>query len=183
MLPWVSSSAIAASPPCAGTELATAKSAMVVAKEALTTAITALDSSDNGNLDKAAAWLGVRSSSDAQAAKGVLQRALTFASDPAYLCDNSTYRVLKDVYAHVLPTDPFVIKLGAFFWSAPDRGFDSKPGTLVHEMTHFGLVGGTRDRAADLASSRALAQSDPVAARGNANNYEYFVEAVAFGLR
>jgi peptidyl-Lys metalloendopeptidase len=183
MLPRVSSSAIAASPPCAGTELATAKSAMVVAKEALTTAIAALDSSDNDNLDKAATWLGVRSSSDAQAAKSVLQRALTLASDPAYLCDNSTYRRLGDVYAHVAPTDPFVIKLGAFFWPAPDRGYDSKPGTLVHEMTHFGLVGATRDLAGDLASSRALAQSNPSAARGNANNYEYFVEAVAFGLR
>jgi peptidyl-Lys metalloendopeptidase len=183
MLPRVSSSAIAASPPCAGTELTTAKSAMVVAKEALTAAIAALDSSDNDSLDKAATWLGVRSSSDAQAAKGVLQRALTLASDPSYLCDNSTYRRLGDVYAHVAPTDPFVIKLGAFFWPAPDRGYDSKPGALVHEMTHFGLVGATRDLAGDLASSRALAQSNPAGARANANNYEYFVEAVVFGLR
>ncbi|WP_456842838.1 M35 family metallo-endopeptidase [Bradyrhizobium sp. USDA 4486] len=151
---------------------------MGVARQAVTTAISALDSAD----DKATTWLGVHSSSDAQTAKGVLQRVLTLAGDPAYLCDNSTYPTLGDVYAHVLPSDPFVIKLGTFFWNAPDSGFDSKPGTLVHEMTHFGLTGATQDFALDVASSRALALTDPVAARGNANNYEYFVEAVAFDL-
>lgn len=182
-LSGMASAALADSPPCTGSDLATAKVALSDAKTSLGTAISALDGNSADDLDRAAVWLGVRSSNDAQAVKDVLTRALALATNPAFLCDNVTYRTLGDVYAHVKPTDPFMIKLGAFFWLAPRTGFDSQSGTLVHEMTHFRSVGATADLAGTVAESRALAKADPAGARRNANNYEYFVEAVSFKLK
>jgi peptidyl-Lys metalloendopeptidase len=174
--------ALADSPPCAGNELATAQTALSQAIDALKNTISGINSGDAVTANKAMTWLGVHNSTEAEQVKDVLNRALALADNPSFLCDNSTYVKLGDVYAHVLPTDPFVIKLGAFFWPAPDSGFDSKPGTLIHEMTHFSSVGATADLAKDTRSSKTLAQSDPAGARHNANNYEYFVESVAFGL-
>jgi peptidyl-Lys metalloendopeptidase len=174
--------ALADSPPCAGSELATAQAALSQATDALKSTISHINSGDADTANKAMTWLGVHNSTEAGQVKDVLNLALALAANPSFLCDNSTYVTLGDVYAHVLPTDPFVIKLGAFFWPAPDTGFDSKPGTLIHEMTHFSSVGATADLAGDTSSSKALAQSDPAGARRNANNYEYFVESVTFGL-
>ena len=174
--------AVADSVACAGSDLATAQVVLAQAKTALDTTITKIDDGDSTAATKATVWLGVHNSKEAQDVKGVLSRALALAANPSFLCDNITYASLGDVYAHVRPTDPFIIKLGAFFWPAPDTGFDSKPGTLVHEMTHFRSIGMTADLAGDTTASKALASSDPVSARMNANNYEYFVESVAFGL-
>jgi peptidyl-Lys metalloendopeptidase len=174
--------ASAAPPACVGTELATAKASLEQAKGALAKSIANLENGDSTTATKATIWLGVRNSGEAEQVKNVLNRALALAGNPSFLCDNVTYKNLGDVYAHVLPTDPFIIKLGAFFWAAPDTDFDSKPGTIIHEMTHFSSVGATADLAGDTTSSKSLALSDPAGARRNANNYEYFVESVAFGL-
>jgi peptidyl-Lys metalloendopeptidase len=174
--------ASADSPACIGAELATAQAALERAKGALTKSIANLENGDSTTATKATTWLGVHNSGEAQQVKNVLSRALALAANPSFICDNVTYKNLGDVYAHVLPSDPFIIKLGAFFWPAPDTGFDSKPGTIIHEMTHFSSVGATADLASDTNSSKDLAHSDPAGARRNANNYEYFVESVAFGL-
>jgi peptidyl-Lys metalloendopeptidase len=179
---YANNGALADSPPCAGSELATAQAALSQATDALKSTISNINSGDADTANKAMTWLGVHNSTESEQVKDLLNRALALAANPSFLCDNSTYVTLGDVYAHVLPTDPFVIKLGAFFWPAPDTGFDSKPGTLIHEMTHFSSVGATGDLAGDTSSSKVLAQSDPAGARRNANNYEYFVESVAFGL-
>jgi peptidyl-Lys metalloendopeptidase len=172
----------AAPPACVGSELATAKAALEQAKSALAKTIANLDSGDSATVTKATTWLGIRNSGDAQQVKNLLVRALGLGGSPSFLCDKVTYKTLGDVYGHALATDPFIIKLGAFFWTAPDTGFDSKPGTIVHEMTHFSSVGATADSAGDPTAAKNLARSDPAGARRNANNYEYFVESVAFGL-
>jgi peptidyl-Lys metalloendopeptidase len=79
-------------------------------------------------------------------------------------------------YAYVYPNDPYKIYLCKAFWTAPAKGTDSKAGTLVHEMSHFTVVGGTDDYAYGQAAAKALAISDPLKAIANADSHEYFAE-------
>lgn len=55
-------------------------------------------------------------------------------------------------------------------------GYDSKPGTVVHELSHFTTIHGNEDHVYGLASALALASSSPSLAVDNADNWEYFVE-------
>ena len=71
------------------------------------------------------------------------------------------------------------IYLGGKFWTAPDRGFDSKFGTLIHELTH--LYGGSEDFSCHWLNSRTdcsrhIARNHFDIAIRSANNYEHFIE-------
>ena len=50
-------------------------------------------------------------------------------------------------FAYVYPTQPYIVHLCNAFWSAPNAGTDSRGGTIVHEMSHFNVLGGTDDHA------------------------------------
>ncbi|PBC71231.1 hemopexin [Streptomyces sp. TLI_235] len=63
------------------------------------------------------------------------------------------------------------------FWSAGATGTDSKFGTLVHELSH--AVSSTDDLAYGQAGARTLASTKPADAIRNADNHEYFAEAVS----
>jgi peptidyl-Lys metalloendopeptidase len=91
----------------------------------------------------------------------------------AYACDN------ENAYAYVYPTDTkHTIYLCRAFWSAPTAGgFDTKAGTLIHELSHFNDIGGTNDYAYGTPAARDLARSNPARAIANADNYEYFSES------
>jgi peptidyl-Lys metalloendopeptidase len=80
------------------------------------------------------------------------------------------------VYAYVYPDSPFNIYLCGAFWSAPTTGTDSKAGTLIHEVTHFTVVGGTDDYAYGQTAAKALAINNPAQAVMNADSHEYFSE-------
>ena len=80
------------------------------------------------------------------------------------------------VYAYVYPDSPFNIYLCGAFWNAPTTGTDSKAGTLIHEVTHFTVVGGTDDYAYGQTAAKALAISNPAQAVMNADSHEYFSE-------
>lgn len=60
------------------------------------------------------------------------------------------------------------------FFNARNEGADSRPGIIVHEMTH--LAAGTGDMAYGRSAALALARKEPDRAALNADNYEYFVE-------
>ncbi|WP_374567818.1 M35 family metallo-endopeptidase [Ideonella sp.] len=79
-------------------------------------------------------------------------------------------------YAYVYPNSPYKIYLCGAFWSAPMTGTDSKGGTLVHEMSHFTVVGGTDDWAYGQTAAANLAKSNPTKAVDNADSHEYFAE-------
>ena len=55
-------------------------------------------------------------------------------------------------------------------------GYNSKFGTIVHELTH--AVVGTKDLAYGINDCLKLAQTNPNSAVMNADNYEYFVESL-----
>ena len=81
-------------------------------------------------------------------------------------------------YAYVYPTRPYSIYLCGAFWTyAGETGTDSRPGTLVHEMSHFNVVASTDDLGYGQAFCVDLATTNPDGAITNADSHEYFAEA------
>lgn len=80
------------------------------------------------------------------------------------------------VFAYVFPNQPYRIHLCGSFWNAPATGTDSKAGTVIHEMSHFTILGGTDDFVYGQTNAMALAVSNPANAIMNADNHEYFAE-------
>lgn len=64
-----------------------------------------------------------------------------------------------------------------FFQSEPRDHYDSRMGTLVHEFTH--MLSNTEDHGYGPGEARRLAAEEPRKAVENADNIEYFVEAVS----
>jgi len=82
-------------------------------------------------------------------------------------------------YAYVYPSDrSHTIYVCRAYWTAPTGSYqiDSKPGTLIHELSHFNDVAGTNDYAYGQTACRNLAISNPSRAAKNADNHEYFCE-------
>ena len=75
-----------------------------------------------------------------------------------------------------------IIYLGDLYFKARQQGGDSKMGVIVHEMSH--AAAGTHDVTIDgdevygSGECRDLAKNHPEMARDNADNYEYFSEAI-----
>ncbi|KAF6759247.1 peptidyl-Lys metalloendopeptidase [Ephemerocybe angulata] len=83
----------------------------------------------------------------------------------------------KGVYAYVYPNDFGKVFLCGAFWNAPEAGTDSKPGTIIHEASHFWANGdGTSDYAYGQGACKDLARNDGDKAVRNADTYEYFAE-------
>jgi hypothetical protein len=170
-------------PPCVGKQLATAMAAQAGAQRALDQAISAIDKGQPDTARRLSVWLGVRSSAESASVRARLARARVLSKEITFLCAVKTDARIGDVYGYVRPDKSFVMTLGAFFFTAPEAGFSSKLGVIVHEMTHFLLTGATRDpKVYGPEEARRLAATDAGSARQNAENLEYFVEAVVFGL-
>lgn len=80
-------------------------------------------------------------------------------------------------YAYVYPDRPYRIYVCGAFWGQPTQGDDSKGGTLVHEMSHFYVTGGTEDYTYGKTETLALALRAPSRAIANAESYLFFAEA------
>lgn len=83
-------------------------------------------------------------------------------------------------FAYVYPSQPYIIHLCNAFWAAATAGTDSKGGTIVHEMSHFTVNGGTSDYAYGQSAAKSLATRTPAKAVQNADNHEYFAENTPF---
>lgn len=83
---------------------------------------------------------------------------------------------LSNAYAYVYPNQPYHIHLCGAFWNASTTGSDSQAGTIIHEMSHFTVNGGTEDVAYGQYNARYLATNSPDKAVKNADNHEYFAE-------
>jgi len=83
-------------------------------------------------------------------------------------------------YAYVYPSDPsHTIFLCPVFWSASSNKYtyNSQPGTLTHEMSHFNDIAGTEDYQYGVTGCMNLAKSNPSRAVNNADSHEYFQES------
>jgi hypothetical protein len=167
---------------CSSADMGTALATVPDVKSALDQAIAAIDRSNDDDLGRLKRWLGATSPAEFQAIRVTLSKARSFADGVNFLCAVNTNDALGDIYARVRGGSPFTVVLAAFFFSAPDTGFDSKRGVIVHEFTHFTLVGATKDDVYGTDDAQTLALANPAKAQRNADNYEYFVESVAFGL-
>jgi peptidyl-Lys metalloendopeptidase len=179
--------AVAQEPLCRGVELDKANTALASAKDALDKAISAIDEPTDRSISELKSWFGIdllstdlSNASAALKVKEILTKARAFGGGVTFFCSVRSDAQLGDYYAYVLPDNSFAIVLGAFFWTAPDKGFSSKPGVIIHEMSHFYLVGASKDpKIYGTVEARNLAISNPSEARKSAENFEYFVEAVA----
>lgn len=80
-------------------------------------------------------------------------------------------------FGMVIPDDQLhIISLGNPFWEAEAVGPDSRAGTLIHELSHFIDVGGTKDYEYGDYGCLRLARFNPDRALINADNFERFIE-------
>jgi len=92
----------------------------------------------------------------------------TCKSDPDY----------SYTYAYVYSSDKQkVMYYCAGFWQAtPKRDRDSKPGTMIHEASHYSDIGKTQDLAYGTSELIEIAEEEPETARQNADSIEAFAE-------
>ena len=97
---------------------------------------------------------------------------------PLLDCDPSGGNCAAGVYAWtpVVVSTALPIHLCPPYFSAPATGVDSRPGTLIHEATHYTDILNAQDNAYGQAPSHALAGPTPELAVRNADSYEYFAE-------
>ncbi|WP_439548917.1 M35 family metallo-endopeptidase [Falsiroseomonas sp.] len=170
-------SVIAAEVACSPNQMSVARAALQRAKTAMNTSISRLEAPDTNTVNRLQEWFGRFTPPTVTRVKDILTRAVVFTDGVSFRCLN----VSQGVYAYVYSSRPFGITLGDLFFPAPELGFDSKPGVLIHEMTHFTLVGGTGDAGGryGVAAARQRAIADPNLALRTADNFEYFVESIA----
>jgi uncharacterized Zn-binding protein involved in type VI secretion len=83
----------------------------------------------------------------------------------------------KTDFATVYGLDPSLrIFLGEQFWALDAKGKQSKPGTLIHEISHFKKVGSTIDEAYGEDDCIELAKDYPENALNNADSFMLFIE-------
>lgn len=115
-------------------------------------------------------------------ARAKMRERMVKARDRLNGFDLDNYESDDDAYAYVYPDDDETMYLGEGFADAPEKGRDSRAGTMVHEASHYDSVGGTDDVEHDggkvygEAGAEKLAKDDPANAQHNADNFEYFVE-------
>ena len=92
---------------------------------------------------------------------------------PPYLCGTAEACGNRPIFAiaHLVRR---TVTLCPMFFNARNEGADSRPGVIVHEVSH--LAAGTGDMAYGRNAALALARKEPDRAALNADNYEYFVE-------
>ena len=78
----------------------------------------------------------------------------------------------SSTYAYVFPSDPTqTIYLCGAYWAASTG---DKGATMVHELSHFTVNGGTDDIIYGTANCKNLAKTNPKKASVNADNYCYY---------
>jgi peptidyl-Lys metalloendopeptidase len=122
-------------------------------------------------------WFGAVTTSRFDKVRSNMGNILSEFASESYKIDCSC---TDDYYAYVYPSDrSHTVYLCNAFWNAPVETFqfDSKPGTLIHELSHFSDVGGTDDHAYGQSAVQSLAINNPALAINNADSHEYFVES------
>ena len=124
-----------------------------------------------------ATWFGAHSSGNYGTVSDIFSTMTAALEEQTieFACDCT-----EPYIAWVYTTIPYTIHLCPAFWTLSLIGEDSQAGTVVHEMSHFVVVGGTTDHIYGRDGAIGLADSDAAAAVENADNYEYFSENTPF---
>jgi peptidyl-Lys metalloendopeptidase len=138
-------------------------------------------------------WFGRYSSANAEVVRATLKGiAAALVSDqltvvcPAIGEEDCTV----SIFANVRPDSPFVVNLCPAFFRMPSMlgivrtssVFDTgtREGTIIHEVSHFDVVGGTDDHCYGRELCTDLARTDARRAIDNADSYQYFAEDITF---
>jgi len=156
--------------PCSSQENSQLNSAATAQKTMINSGLTAINQGDSSSFKE---WFGTYST-DRWKTTAECISAITDNSVVRYACDDE-----RGVYAYVYPTDSTqTIYCCETFWTAPNAGgYDTKAGTLIHELSHFRGLCGTNDWVYGVNGARDLAKTNPIRAVANADNYEYFCES------
>ena len=141
-------------------------------------------------------WFGPYTPSAGETVRRNLKRIVTGLQPEkleAQCVDNGFDLCAPDTFAFVDIDDAYVVFLCPSFFemdtlkgltqSTLADGNGTRAGTLIHEVSHFTVIAGTEDHCYARDTCSAMARSDPADALENADNYQYFVEDVAyFGL-
>ena len=172
--------------PCSAEKMQLINAAMTKAKEGLLAAIKALEDSSTSSIDRYVLWFGAPSSTTVAGVKQTYSNALGYVTIAAYWCPTANSPELEwsinEVAAAYPGGAPTAIYFSPHFFDMNDDGSDSKAGTIVHELTHLSAVKGTGDHAYGVANAKTLAKNKPTDARNNADNYQYYMEDVIFGM-
>jgi len=185
----------AAPVPCIAGDLQVAKTAQAGARGTLQAAVNFIQGSDAKTKALLVRWFGASDNATVTSVSSVFVRSNQWLNSVDFYClyqnDGSHTSNIPtpagivrvdysgELFAYVNPTDLGKVNLGLAFFKAPSTGYDSKLGTLVHEMTHYWITGSTNSSFGDEYDKTKcldMAKSDPAKARKNAQNYEYFIE-------
>lgn len=127
----------------------------------------------------AARWYGA---GQAKAAHDVLDRTRQRLGQPAsFTISCSLARCENGTFAYAIPQRS-VMNVCNGFWRAAHAGIDSRPGVIVHEMSHIAAGTGDRDREGRFvygpAAVQRLAGKNDGAAVTVADAHEYFIETL-----
>jgi peptidyl-Lys metalloendopeptidase len=121
-------------------------------------------------------WFGAYDFARYQKVYDVLYKTTWVLNNATITYDCYCEANMSQAYAYVTATQPYRIHLCGAYWAAPVTGSNSKAGTIFHELTHFTVIGDTRDYVYGQYYSRNLARNNPQLAVWNADNYGYFFE-------
>lgn len=81
-------------------------------------------------------------------------------------------------YAKVNSENPFVIYICPLFWNPRSGKFNTHGGVIIHELSHFEVIGSTDDNAVGVTNSLEIALHDGRRAMNNADTYEFYLEDI-----
>jgi peptidyl-Lys metalloendopeptidase len=159
---------------CTSSRQTTIASAHTQAKTYATNSLNYLNAGTRGS--RYTTWFGSYTSTRYSTVKSHYTKISAALNNSTVTYNCSCAAAYASAFAYVYPSQPYQIYLCNAFWSAPNSGTDSRGGTIVHEMSHFTVNGGTSDYAYGQSAAKSLATSNPSKAIQNADNHEYFSE-------
>ncbi len=146
-----------------------------------------------GDTPEYATWFGVYSKANAEHVRRTLKSigAALRSDQLKAVCPRIGEEDCSvSTYANVWPDSPYVVNLCPSFFRMPSMigvvrtssAFDSgtREGTIIHEVSHFEVVGGTDDNCYGREVCSDMARTDIAAAIDNADSYQYYAEDITF---
>ncbi|CAE7110551.1 unnamed protein product [Rhizoctonia solani] len=158
---------------CSDVQASTIVSAASEAEKYATTAAEYMKSLTTGSA-RYTSWFGAWDSQRAATVASHYANIVGKASIASYDCAPANCE--PNDYAYVFADQPYYVNLCGAFWQSTLTGTDSQGGTIVHELSHFTVNGGTTDTQYGQEGCLALAKADPASAIMNADSHQYFSE-------
>lgn len=164
---------------CSASEQTQIDTALTAAETMATTAAEALNStpvSQRATAERYTTWFGSYLSSRYISVLTNFNAIQDATANKQLKFSCGSPRCGRSTFAFVYSNSPYEVFLCPSFWSAELTGTDSRAGTIIHELSHFTILGGTDDHQYGQSAAKQLGASDPNRAINNADSHEYFAE-------